>query len=194
MLQTGSQAARSSFVPRVFGFARGTIVGTVVDALTQNQATEVASSTRFVFCSMLFDHWMTTRNLLWDGCLTQQKKVPPNPKCNVFVYNCWICSVFRKASVYTWFIIISQPKCPEWEMGHTPFLRQNPKPSFLMLTSSKNLGSISPSCGVSFRSTFLGKPNGQVLENRAMGSRSTHVPSKGYWLCYLPKSIQINPN
>ena len=93
MLQTGGQWGRYSFVPRVFGFARGTIVGTAVDALTQskffplnnwqNQATEMA----FVHQTRILLNAVWSLNddtkLLWDGCLPKKG----TPKCNVFVYN-----------------------------------------------------------------------------------------------------------
>ena len=97
-----------------------------------------------------------------------QKRVPPNAMCSFIIYHCFIYCVYL--------IYLSQPECPKWQMGHPPSLGK-PKsksgskmiqtslsqsfkvPSFLMSTSSKNLGSISPSCGVSLRSTFLGKPS-----------------------------------
>ena len=67
MLQTGGQWGALFICAASFSaLLAETIVGTAVDALTQskffplnnwqNQATEMASSTRPAFCSMLFDH------------------------------------------------------------------------------------------------------------------------------------------
>ena len=97
-----------------------------------------------------------------------QKRVPPHAMCSFIIYHGFIYCVYINISFPARMSKMRDGPSPvpgqtkiQIRIQNDPniFEQSFKVPSFLMSTSSKNLGSISPSCGVSLRSTFLGKPS-----------------------------------